>query len=139
MTTKFNKDMYANMRSKKDKLLSSIGKKGVRVMGKGMSVTSVTSATPLVSGVETVRIASPATSVEEIPTPSSKRLRTSGREKEKADSHSSIVWSDEGLAVDRAHEIVTAVDLKVFTGVPFNVVANQQVHNLVQVICSCIS
>ena len=127
MMTKFNKDMYAKMRSKKDEPLSSIGKKGVRVTGKGPFVTSVTSATPIVYSVETVRTASPATPVEEIPTPSSKRPCISGREKEKADSYLSIVWSDEGLAVDRAHEIVTAVDLKVFTGVPFNVVANQQV------------
>ena len=69
MTTKFNKDMYAKMRSKKDEPLSSIGKKGVRVTGKGPSVTPVTSATPIVSAVETVRTASPATSVEEIPLP----------------------------------------------------------------------
>ena len=46
MTTKFNKDMYAKMRSKKDKPLSSIGKKGVRVMGKGPSVTPIASALP---------------------------------------------------------------------------------------------
>ena len=74
MTTKFNKDMYAKMLSRKDKPLSSIGKKGVRVTGKGPSVTPVTSATPIFSAVEMVRTASPATSVEEIPTPSSKRL-----------------------------------------------------------------
>ena len=71
MTTKFNKDMYAKMWSKKDEPLSSIGKKRVRVMGKGPSVTRVTSATPIVSTIETVRTASPATSVEEILTPSS--------------------------------------------------------------------
>ena len=131
MMTKFNKDMYAKMRSKKDKPLSSIGKKGVRVTGKGPSVTPVTSTTPIVSGVKTVRTASPATSVEEIPTPSSKRPRILGKEKEKVDSHSSTVWGDEGLAVDRAHGVVTAIDLKVFTDVPFNVVANQQVHKLI--------
>ena len=92
MTTKFNKDMCAKMRrSKKDEPLSSIGKKGVRVTGKGPSVIPITSATPIVSAVETVKMASPATSVEEIPTPSSKRLCTSGREREKADSHSSTV------------------------------------------------
>ena len=139
MTTKFNKDMYAKMRSKKDKSLSSIRKKGVHVTGKGPSVTPVTSATPIVSGVETVRTASPATSVEGIPTRSSKRPRISGKEKEKADSHSSTVWGNEGLAVDRAHGVVTAEDLKVFTGVLFNVFANQQVHKLVQVICLCAS
>ena len=88
MTTKFNKDMYTKMRSKKDEPLSSIGKKGIRVMGKGPSVTLVTSATPIVSAVKTVRIAPPSTLVEEIPTPSSKRLRTSGKEREKANSQS---------------------------------------------------
>ena len=139
MTTKFNKNMYAKMRSKKDEPLSSIGKKGVCVTGKGPSITPITSATPIISGVETVRTASPATLVEEIPTPSSKRLRISGKEKEKADSRSSTVWSDEGLVVDRAHGVVTAEDLKVFTGVPFNVVANQQVHKLVWEICLCAS
>ena len=91
MTTKFNNDMYAKMRSKKDELLSSIGKKGVRVTGKGPSVIPVTSATPIVSAIETVRTASPAASVEEIPTPSSKRLCTSGRERDKVDSHLSTV------------------------------------------------
>ena len=138
MTTKFNKDMYTKMRSDKDEPLSSIGKKGVRVTGKGPSVTPVTSATPIVSAIETVRTASSATSMEEIPIPSSKRLRTSSRERERADSHSSTVWSDEGLAMDRAHGVVTAEDLKALNGVPFNVVANQQVHKLVQVICLCV-
>ena len=82
------------MRFKKDEPLSSIGKKGVHVTGKGLSVTPVTSATPIVSAIETMRMASPATSVEEISTPSSKRLCTSGREREKADSHSSTMRSD---------------------------------------------
>ena len=65
-------------------------------------------------------------------------LSISSKEKEKADSHSSTVWGDQGLAVDRAHGVVTAEDLKVFDGVPFNVVANQQVHKLVQVIYPCV-
>ena len=69
MTTKFNKDMYAKMRSKKDEPLSNIGKKGVRVTGRGSYVTPVTFATPIVFGVEIVRTASPTTSVKEIPTP----------------------------------------------------------------------
>ena len=125
MTTKFNKDMYAKMRSKKDEPLSNIGTKGVRVTGKGPSVIPVTSATLIVSAVEMVRTASPAILVEEISTLSSKRLRVSGREREKTDSHPSTVWSDGGLAMDRAHEVVMAEDLKVLNGVPFNVVANQ--------------
>ena len=125
MTTKFNKDMYAKMRSKKDEPLSNIGTKGVRVTGKGPSVIPVTSATLIVSAVEMVRTASPSILVEEISTLSSKRLRVSGREREKTDSHPSTVWSDGGLAMDRAHEVVMAEDLKVLNGVPFNVVANQ--------------
>ena len=125
MTTKFNKDMYAKMRSKKDEPLSNIGTKGVRVTGKGPSVIPITSATLIVSAVEMVRTASPAILVEEISTLSSKRLRVSGREREKTDSHPSTVWSDGGLAMDRAHEVVMAEDLKVLNGVPFNVVANQ--------------
>ena len=138
MMTKFNKDMYAKMRSKKDKPLSSIGKKGVRVMGKGPSVTLVASTTPIIFGVETVRTVSPTTSVEEILTPCSKKPRLMIKEKEKADSRLSTVWDDEGLAVERAYGVVTAEDLKAFCGVPFNVVANQHVHKLVQVTCSSI-
>ena len=61
----------------------------------------------------------------------------SGREREKADSHPSTVWSDRGLAMDRAHGLMTAKDIKVLNGILFNVVANQQVHKLVQVIRMC--
>ena len=135
MKTKFNKDMYAKMRSKKDEPLSCIKKKGVHVTRKGSSVTLVASATPIVSGVETARMVSLATLIEEIPTPSSKRPRLTVKEKEKADFRSSTVWDDEGLAVERAHEVMTIEDLKVFSSVPFNVVASQHVHKLVQVKC----
>ena len=137
MITKFNKDMYAKMRAKKDEPLSNIGKKTVRVTGKGPSVVPVASVTPVVFGVEMTRTASPSTSVEELPTPVSKRLRLSDREKEKVDPRSSIVWSDERLAVDRAHGVVNAEDLKVFSGVPFNNVASHHVHKPVQVKCLC--
>ena len=91
MTTKFNKDMYAKMRTKKDKPLSSLGKRTVRITGKGPSATPPASVTPIVSGTEKVRTASPATSVEEIPIPASKRTRVTNKRKEKVDSHSSCV------------------------------------------------
>ena len=106
--TKFNKDMYAKMRTKKDELLSSLRKRIVRVTGKGPSVTPTTFITPIVSSTETVRTTFPATSVEEIPTPASKRPRVTDKGKEKANSRSSSVWDDEGLAVERAHGAVTA-------------------------------
>ena len=94
-------------------------------------MTPVISTTPIVSAVEMVRTTSLATSVEEIPTLSSKRLQVSGREREKADSHPSTMWSDGGLAMDRAHGLITAEDMKVLDGVLFNVVAKQQFHKLV--------
>ena len=137
MTTKFNKDMYAKMRAKKEEPLSNIGKKITRVTRKGPSIVPVASITPIISGVEMTRIASPLTLVEELPTPVSKKPYLFDRENEKADLRSSIVWSDERLAVDRAHGVMTAEDLKVFFGVPFNNVASHHVCKLVQVRCLC--
>ena len=133
MTTKFNKDMYAKMRAKKDKPLSNIGKKTVRITRRGSPAVPITSITPIVSGAETTRTASPSTSIEELPTPTSKRPRLSSKDKEKVDSRTSTIWSDERLAMDRAHGVITADDLKVFSGVPSNTVASSHVHRLVQV------
>ena len=130
MTTRFNKDMYAKMRSKKDEPLANIGKKGVRITGKGPSVPLATDATPIASRVENIQTASPATLVKEIPTPSSKRQRLSGKEKEKMGLS---VWDDEGVAVERAHGVMNAEDLKVFSGVPLNIVVSQHMHRIVQV------
>ena len=137
MTTRFNKDMYAKMRSKKDETLANVGKKVVRVTRKGPSVPPATGITPIVSEVENVRTASSATSVKEIPTFSSKRQRLLGKEREKERVGSSI-WDDEGIAVERAHDVVNAEDLKVFFGVPLNTVASQHVHMIVQVKYFCI-
>ena len=136
MMTKFNKDMYAKMRSKKDEPLSNLGKKTVRVTGKGPAPTPLSTVHPIAS--ETTRTASPTTSIEEIPTPGSKRPRVTGKEKEKekADTHSSTIWDDERLAVDRAHEVVTPADLRALSDMSLNEVASRHVHKLVQVRCS---
>ncbi|XP_075639932.1 uncharacterized protein LOC142611706 [Castanea sativa] len=120
------------MRSKKDEPLSSIGKKVVRVKGRVSSVTPTASATPIVSGAETTRTASPATSVEEIPTPASKRPRTSDRGRD--DGCSSTIWDDERLAVDKACGVVTVEDLQVFSGLPPNELVGRHLHKLVQVL-----
>ena len=133
MTTKFIKDMYAKMRAKKDEPLSNIGKKAVRITGRGSPAVLATSVTPVVSGVEMTRTASPSTSIEELLTPASNQPRLSSNEKEKVDSRTSTIWSDERLAVDWAHGIITVKDLKVFTGVPSNIVASRHIHRLVQV------
>ena len=63
MTTKFNKDLYAKMRMKKHEPLSSLGKRTMRVTRKGPLATPPASVTPIISSSETVRMASPATSV----------------------------------------------------------------------------
>ncbi|KAK9997517.1 hypothetical protein SO802_022203 [Lithocarpus litseifolius] len=68
MTTKLNQSMYAKMRGKKKEPLSSIGKKTVRLVGKGIS------GTPPAPVTEPSWMASLATSVEEI-TPIRKRPR----------------------------------------------------------------
>ena len=137
MTTKFNKDMYAKMRAKKDKPLSNIGKKTVRITRRGSPAVPATSITPVASGAEMTRTTSPSTSIEELPTLASKRPHLSSKEKEKADPRTSTIWSDERLAVDRAHGVITAEDLKVFTRVPSNTMASRHVHRLVQVRSSC--
>ena len=133
MTKKFDKDMYAKMRSKKDEPLSNLGKKTVRVTGKGPAPIPLNIVPSIAS--ETTRTASPTTSIEEIPTPGSKRPRVAGKgkEKEKADTRSSTIWDDETLAVDRAHEVVTLADLRALSDMSLNDVASCHVHKLVQV------
>ncbi|XP_075672036.1 uncharacterized protein LOC142641480 isoform X2 [Castanea sativa] len=134
MTTKFNKGMYDKMRAKKDEPLSHLGKKVVRITGKGPPVTSAASVTHLASGTDTTRSASPAASIEEIPTPASKKQRTSDKGKEKVDSRSSSIWDDEKLAVDKAREVVTAEDLRVLSGSSAKDLVDCHLHKLVQVL-----
>ena len=133
MTTKFNKDMYAKMRSKKDEPLSNLGKKVVRVTGQGSTPTPLSTMPPI--ALETTRTVSPTTSIEEIVTPGSKRQRVAGKgkEKKKADVFSSTIWDDERLALDRAHEVVTPADLRALSDMSLNDVASRHVHKLVQV------
>ncbi|KAL0000412.1 hypothetical protein SO802_014193 [Lithocarpus litseifolius] len=130
MTTKFNKDMYAKMRTKKDEPLSSLGKRTVRITGKGLPAPTAL-VTPLVSGTETTRTASPTTSVEEIPTPASKRARLSEWEK---DPRQLTIWSDEKLSWERAQGAVTADDLRDLPDKRFSAIAAHHVHKLVQLL-----
>ena len=87
MTTKFNKDMYAQMRGKKDEPLSAIGAKIARVTERGAPISSALSSTP---SLGTVGTASPNPSMEEL-TPQHKRPRTGDKQKEKVDFQSSNV------------------------------------------------
>ena len=59
MMNKFNQEMYAKIKAKNNDPLSSLGKKMVRVIEKGTSIT------PATSVLETTRIAFPMTSLED--------------------------------------------------------------------------
>ena len=87
MTMKFNKDMYARMRNKKDEPLSVIGTKSIRITDRGAPILMAlpSSPTSIPAGV-----ASPSPSVEEL-TPRNKRLRVREKQKEKVDSKPSSI------------------------------------------------
>ena len=87
MTTKFNKDMYARMRSKKDEPMSALGTKSVCITDRGVSILAALPSSPTFAPA---RVASPTPSVEELP-PRNKRLRVGEKQKEKVDSRPSSV------------------------------------------------
>ena len=89
MTTKFNKDMYARMRSKKDEPLSALGTKSVRITDRGVPILAALPSSPTSAPA---RSASPTPSVEEVP-PRNKRLRVGEKQKEKVNSRPSCVWA----------------------------------------------
>ena len=130
MTTKFNKDMYARMRGKKDKPLSALGTKSVRITDRAILILAALPSSPTSASA---RGASPTPLVEELP-PRNKRLRVGEKQKEKVDSRPSSVWDDAGVSVARAQDIFSADEMKVFSGVPAYDVARRHLHKLVQVI-----
>ena len=128
MTTKFNKDMYARMRGKKDEPLSALETKSIRITDRGAPILALPSSPTSAPA----RGASPTPSVEEIP-PRNKRLRAGEKQKEKVDSRPFSVWDDAGVSMARAQETFSADELKVFSRVPANDVARRHLHKLVQV------
>ena len=130
MTTKFNKDIYARMRNKKDEPLSTSGTKFVRITDRG---TPILAALPFSPTSVPTGTTSPTSFVEEL-TPRNKRLRVGDKQKEKVDSRPSSIWDDAGVSMARAQDIFSADDMKVFSGVPADDVARRHLHKLVQVI-----
>ena len=131
MTTKFNKDMYARMRNKKDEPLSAIGTKSVRITNRGVLILATLPSSPTSMPAGTA--ASPTPSVEDL-TPRNKRLRVGDKQKVKVNSRPSSIWDDVGVFVARAQDIFSADEMKMFSGVPANDVARRHLHKLVQVI-----
>ena len=129
MTTKFNKDMYARMRGKKDEPLSALGSKSVRITDRGVLILAALPSSPTSAPA---RGASLTPSVEEVP-PHNKRLRVGEKQMEKVDSRPSSVWDDAGVSVARAQETFNANELKVFSGVPADNVVRRHLHKFVQV------
>ena len=129
MMTKFNKDMYARMRGKKDEPLSALGTKSVRITDRGVSILATLLSSPTFAPTRGV---SPIPSVEEVP-PRNKRLRVGEKQKEKVDSRPSNIWDDAGVSVARAQETFNTNELKVFSRVPADDVARRHLHKLVQV------
>ena len=78
--TKFNKDMYAKIKGKKNGPLSSIGQKMLSITDKEKEkeVAERGSSTPT---LDEGRIASPAISIEEAPAPKRRKTGDKGKEK----------------------------------------------------------
>ena len=129
MMTKFNKDMYVRMRSKKDEPLSAIRTKSVRITNRG---TPILTALPSSPTSVPAGVASLISLVEELP-PRNKRLRVGEKQKEKVDSRPSSIWDDAGVSVARAQDTFSADEMKVFSGVQADDVARCHLHKLVQV------
>ena len=100
--------MYAKIRVKKNEPLFSLEKRVVRVVDQG------TPATPTTSVLETTKVPSPTTSVEEL-TPRTKKPRVADKGKEKASSQSSSVRDNASLALMRAQDLFNANKLKVLS------------------------
>ena len=82
MTSKFNKDMYAKIKGKKNEPLSNIGQRKLRIVDKEKEkekeVAERGSSTPT---LDEGRTASPAISIEEVPTPKKRKTGDKGKEK----------------------------------------------------------
>lgn len=124
MTTKFNQEMYAKLRARKNEPLSSIGQKQPRV---AKEVVETTASTPIASDP---KVASPVVTIEGI-TPRPKRAHGSDKRKSKIDSN---VWDNAATSMGRTHNVVTPNELKSLSVVPSHKLVNCHVHKLVQVL-----
>ena len=124
MTSKFNKDMYAKIKAKKNKPLSSIGQKTLRITDKEKQkekeVVERGSSTPT---LDEGRTASPAISIEKVPTPKKRKTGYKGKEKV-----GSTIWADVEATMTRANELLTPEEMKEISLVPSHKMVSQHVH-----------
>ena len=128
MTTKFNQEMYARIKGKKNKPLSSIGQRRLRVTDKEKEKETVErgSSTPT---LDEGRVASPGVSIEEVVLPL-RRQKMGDKGKEKIGFS---VWVDVGVTMARANELLTLEEMKEISDVPSQEMVSHHVHKLVQV------
>lgn len=113
MTTKFDQELYAKIKAKKNEPFSSIGTRRLRVVEKEKEkeVTEKISSTPT---LDEGRATSPSVSIEEV-IPHTKKHKTRDKGKEKVEAS---IWADAGLAMARANEVVMPEELKEISGMP---------------------
>ena len=128
MTTKFNQELYAKVKAKKNDPLSSIGTRRLRVVEKEKEkeVTEKGSSTPT---LDKGRATSPGVYIEEV-IPRTKKCKTIDKGKEKVRAS---VWVNAGTAVARANEVVTPEELKEISAMLSHEMVNCHVHKLIQV------
>ena len=122
MATKFNQELYAKMRAKKNEPLSSLAQKHPRA---AKEVVETTASTPVASNPKAT---SPTTSIKEI-TPDSKKAR-GDKGKSKVDAS---IWDDAATAIGRAHNVVIPKELKGLNSIPSHELVSRYIHKLVQV------
>lgn len=121
MTTKFNQEMYAKLRARKNEPLSSISQKLPQVTKEVIE----TMASALIAS--NPKAASLAISLKEI-TPRPKKAGGSDKRKNHMDFN---VWDDIATAMGRAHNIVTLDELKSLSAIPSHKLVSRHVHKLV--------
>ena len=78
--SKFNKDMYAKIKGKKNEPLSSIGQKTLSITDKEKEKEIVERGSST-STLDEGWVASPAVSIEEVPAPKRRKMGYKGKEK----------------------------------------------------------
>ena len=129
MTTKFNQELYAQIKVKKNEPLSSIDQRRVRVVMKEKEKEVTEKASSILAPVKGQAVF-PAISIEEI-IPPSKKCQTGDKGKEKIGAS---IWANTRIALALANEVVTPKEIKDISSVPSHEMVSRHVHKLVQVI-----
>ena len=126
MTTKFNQEMYAKIKGKKNEPLSNIHQKRLRITDKEKKKEMMErgSSTPT---LDEGHATSSGVSIEEVVLPW-KRRKTGDKGNEKIGSN---VWANVGVAMALANEHLTLEEMKEISDVPSHEMVSRHVHKLV--------